>query len=272
MPELPEVESIRRDLLELVGETIASATLSDARLFPDGPLTFYRQKFEGATVEQLLRRGKYLIFKLGTGYLIFSLRMTGKVMIVEQSPLDADYEKLRLRFQDEPRDLIFGSVRRFSRFYWHEGPLMEQENLARLGPDPLNGNFTWERFQQQFENRTAPIKSLLLDQSFVAGVGNIYASEILFMGEIDPRRPANKIQESEQRFLYERLPLLLEEATKAGGSSFTNFVGAEGEPGSFQLDHRVYDQQGEPCPNCDEPIQKITQTNRSTYFCPECQQ
>ena len=271
MPELPEVESIRRELLDIEGKRIIRANASDALLFPDGSLELYEKSLEHSVVSRVLRRGKYLVLKFGQEYLIYSLRMTGKIILVKESPLETSYEKLRLQIEDETRDLIFGSVRRFSRFYWHEGPLMEQENLARLGPDPLNGKFTWERFQQQFQNRTAPIKTLLLDQGFVAGVGNIYANEILFLAGIDPERPADELEQDEKRDLFEHLPELLENAADAGGSSFTNFIGASGEPGTFHRQHRVYDREGEPCPNCEAPVEKIVLSNRSTYFCSQCQ-
>lgn len=273
MPELPEVESIRRHLTEAEGAQITDVEACDDEVFA-GDLSPDRAEsiLSGNKLRSVERRGKYLALNLGEGWLIYSLRMTGKVMFVEDCPVDETYWKLVCHFRDLDQSLYLSSVRRLSRIYWHEDrELGTQENIARLGPDPLSDDFDRDTFHACFEGRTGPIKTILMDQGFVAGVGNIYANELCFLAGIDPRRPCDEVTSEERDRLHDILPDLLKRAADMGGSSFTNFVGGDGEAGRYQREHRVYDREDDPCPSCGEPIQRVTLSNRSTYFCPECQ-
>jgi formamidopyrimidine-DNA glycosylase len=273
VPELPEVESIRRYLQRLEGDRVSDVEASDEMIFADdlSPESI-PALLEGKRVEKLDRRGKYLLIEFEHGWLIYSLRMTGKAMLVEDRPVEVSYVKLKCDFESRPESLYLTSVRRLSRIYWYEGPdVTEQENLARLGPDPLSEGWDRATLEECFEGRRGPIKTILMDQGFVAGVGNIYANEVCFLTEIDPRRPADEITAEERARLSETLPELLESAAEQGGSSFTNFVGGDGEPGSFHLEHQVYDCEGDACPRCGQSIRRIELSNRSTFFCPDCQ-
>jgi len=275
LPELPEVEAIRRVLRQSTGERVSNVYANDPEVYgANFSPALARNKLAGQRIREVLRLGKYLILEMEEGSLIYSLRMTGKALLMpfRDCPVDSKYVKLRLELEDEDREVILTSVRRLSRLYWYTGEdLRDQPNLSRLGPDPLETEFTWKQFSLRFNNRTAPIKTLLMDQSFIAGIGNIYANELCFHAGIRPRRPADQLSETERKSIYDCIPGLMTEAIEKGGSSFTNFIGGDGKAGTFHLEHKVYDREGEDCFQCGTPIRKITLSNRSTYFCPECE-
>ncbi|MGM0380584.1 MAG: bifunctional DNA-formamidopyrimidine glycosylase/DNA-(apurinic or apyrimidinic site) lyase [bacterium] len=280
MPELPEIEVIKRGLQPLEGAEICRCEGADPDMFTS-PLRPENvdQYLADKVLQKFERYGKHLLLQVEKDWLIFHPRMSGKVWWQNEKPEKPDKVKLELQFDRPEADkLYFTSMRRFSRFYWSEGEnYLDHEKIASLGPDPLKENYTRQNFEAGFKNRRATIKALLMDQSFLAGVGNIYASEICFEAGIDPRRLADEVTEQERDQLYEIIPDLLKRSVEAGGSSLdpegsaTTYRNSSGETGNFVQQHRVYDREGEECSKCSNTIEKLKLSGRSTYFCPGCQ-
>ncbi|MFB6355064.1 MAG: Fpg/Nei family DNA glycosylase, partial [bacterium] len=233
MPELPEVESIRRSLTILEGELVQDVEARDSDVYVD-PFSIdnAEERLSNQEIRSFSREGKYLLCGFDQGWLMYSLRMTGKVMLLDKPPADPDVPVLTLQCKRVGYSLYFTTVRRLSRLHWIDRDNRSTyESLEKLGPDPLSDRFTLEVLRNRAETRTGPIKNILMDQSFVAGIGNIYASEICFETGIDPRRRVPQIRQSEWEKLYEKIVSTLRKAALLGGSSFTNFRGVEGKPG-----------------------------------------
>jgi formamidopyrimidine-DNA glycosylase len=280
VPELPEVEIIRRQLLPLVGSEIIRARADDEDLFADG-LTPENVVacLQGKTINDFERYGKFLLLEAGENWLIFHPRMSGKIWHRPDPPPLPDRVKLELDLSDTGEEkLFFTSLRRFSRFYWQgRGNPVQHPKIAKMGPDPLHSEYTFDNFKNNLSGRRGAIKNLLLDQSFIAGIGNIYACEICFRSGIDPRRSADDISSAEARNLCDTISEVLKEAIAAGGSSLnqessaTVYRGVGGEVASYADQHRVYGRKNENCPRCDGEVKKIKLGGRSTFFCPVCQ-
>lgn len=275
MPELPEIETIRRGLRPLSGRGIASGAGRDEKVF-EPPLSPENvgERVEERQIRGFKRWGKYLLLQLDEGGLLFSLRMTGKLYLRDNITEERrQYRKLSLTLEGTDHRLHFLSVRRLSRVYWVDQTEPRQHpRLRKLGPDPFKEEYSLERFLERADTRRGPIKSVLMNQQFLAGIGNIYASEICHRTGVDPRRPVPKLRRSELVELFETVPRVLREATLTGGSSFTNFRNARGRAGRFHRFHRVYDREGEPCVDCGQSIQTLVQAGRSTFYCPGCQE
>ncbi len=287
MPELPEVETVARQLdPELAGRTIEGLEVLDARWCrPLAPRKF-EISVEGATIEGLGRRGKYLLLALsGARTLVMHLRMTGNLVLVEgEEKLDPSegrrlYEAerstserhLRARFTlDDGRELWFTDPRRFGEAFLIEDAKLE-ERFAKLGVEPLSVDFTPEALGEMAAGRTAPLKSFLLDQSGVAGVGNIYADEALFRARLHPLSPAGSMKPEHQAALRDAIIAALEAGLDDGGASIDDYRDGRGEKGTMQDEFLVHTREGEPCPRCDATIARIVVSGRSTYYCPECQ-
>lgn len=281
LPELPEVEVIRRDLLPLKGRRIETVEATDPDLF-ESPLTpdGAEDKFTGQKLLDIKRYGKYLAFQIAGGWLIFHPRMSGKVQFRDSPPGGADRSKLIFKFEGlTERRLYFTSLRRFTRFYWQsKQDLLAFEKFKGMGPDPFWPNYTWQNFKHGLLNRRSAVKTLLMNQKFIAGVGNIYASEACFRAGVDPRKKIPEIRRRTLKKLYRIIPKLLREAVAARGSSLepatsaTAYLDASSRPGRFKFYHRVYGREGEYCVDCGGRVKKIKQAGRSTYFCSSCQQ
>lgn len=270
MPELPEVEVTRRGLEGIVGRRIRSITVSDEKLLGDGlDSGSSPQSLVGSTVQSVSRRGKYCLLDLGEVTLLFSLRMTGNLTGGNDVRTDRDSH---VTFQLNEGTLVFSSVRRFSRVHRYEsGDVESIPKIDRLGLDPLHDQFSPEMLQPRLENRTAPVKTLLMNQEIVAGLGNIYANEACHAAEIDPTRGIQTLGDEELSQLIEEILDVLETAVDLGGSTINDFQGPEGEEGAFQENFFVYSREGEDCVRCGGTIQKTELAGRSTFFCPSCQ-
>jgi formamidopyrimidine-DNA glycosylase len=271
VPELPEVETIRRDLLPLLrGRTITSAWISPnaPRLIQLIPPDEFCRSLTGRKVEDIDRRGKYLIINLDAGLnWIVHLRMTGSLQHQPQGCRDDPY--LRAKFSlDDGAWLRFVDVRKFGTMW-----IVDDADLVtgKLGQEPLDEAFDVAAFHTLLKRRSAPIKAVLLDQAVLAGVGNIYADESLFLAKIDPRKPANRISRPAAERLHRAVVEILTEAVGDRGSSFRDYVDAQGQEGFHQLKVRVYRRTDEPCLVCGTPIRRIELGGRSTHFCPTCQ-
>lgn len=273
MPELPEVETIRRGLeRELPGRRIRRVRVHRPDILMGGtkPASF-RRKVEGTAVRGVERRGKNLLLRLDPDAVLqVQLRMTGRFALGRAAP-DGTLRHVAAEFDlDDGRTLYYDDVRRLGGFR-----LLRPEEWARsereLGPEPLSASFTAARLAALLAGRRAPVKNVLLDQRRVAGLGNIYVSEALFRARIDPRRPAGELAPPEVRRLHRSVRAVLREALERAGTTLTDYRSVDGRPGTFQERLRVYGREGEPCPRCGAPLRRIVQAGRSTFLCPLCQ-
>jgi formamidopyrimidine-DNA glycosylase len=272
MPELPEVETIVRSLGPAVrGRIIDRVELIFKPLLrraAKGGLSTLR----GTRIAGVRRRGKMILIECEGGpTLVFHLKMTGQMVLFPKGAEAPDkHTRLVMKFRDRGPDLRFRDVRKFGFLLCVSGsPESRCAELSCLGPEPLT--LAREDFGRIVRARKGRIKSLLLDQTAVAGIGNIYADEILFDARIHPQTTAAALSESEADRLWESTRKILNLAIEAKGSSLSDYVDAEGKPGSFQFFHKVYDREGQPCVLCGHPIKRIVVGGRGTYFCARCQ-
>jgi formamidopyrimidine-DNA glycosylase len=274
MPELPEVETIRRQLEpRVVGRTIADALVLDPLwCAPQSPAEV-QEALRGRRVEAVSRRGKYLVFELASeGFLVMHLRMTGNVLWIGSDESDErPYLRFRIVLADGAR-VLFTDVRRFGTGIVIEGRSAFDDYLgAKLGPEPLEPAFTAETLGKAAKGRRAPIKAFLLDQRHVAGIGNIYADEALFRAKIHPLKPAGRLRRDELGRLRDGIVATLEEGIRAFGASIDDYRDANGDSGQMQERFLVHLREGEPCPRCGSAVRKLRAAGRGTYICPKCQ-
>jgi formamidopyrimidine-DNA glycosylase len=271
VPELPEVETIRRRLAPLVeGRTLRTLEILDAKwCAPLAPVEL-RDALEGRTIERLWRRGKYLVWEATDEvYLLMHLRMTGTVLY--DAPPGTPYVRVRLEL-DDGNVLSFCDPRRFGTGELALGrPALEDFLAARLGVEPLSGEFTAEHLFSLTRNRRAPIKALLLDQRRVAGVGNIYANEALFRAGIHPLRTAGALNRRQVADLRDAVVASLRAGIDAGGASIDDFRHPDGIKGAFQNEFLVHGRAGEACDVCGGLVVKFVAAGRGTYACEYCQ-
>ena len=281
MPELPEVETIRRGLnRKTQGQTIrgGQVLLDRAIAYPLSIDDFWGG-LEGATIEHWQRRGKYLLAKLqiprskAPGWLGIHLRMTGQLFWLKQNVPLQKHVRLRFFFAND-WELRFNDIRTFGKI-WYIRPSIALETvitgLKNLGPEPFSAAFSLEYLTQQCQKRHRPIKSLLMEQSLVAGVGNIYADEALFRSQIHPEKPANQVNQKEIAQLRQAVIEVLEIGIKEGGTTFSDFRGVTGINGNYTGVAWVYGREGQPCRICETGIERIKLAGRSAHFCPQCQ-
>lgn len=270
MPELPEVEVTRLGLTHaLSGARITALRLGKPLRWPLGCTA---QKLVGQRITRLDRRGKYLLLKLIEGELIVHLGMSGSLRwVAGDQGSEAPGEHEHFILQTDRGQLRMRDPRRFGAVVWHPPDNPAHALLAKLGPEPLDPTFDGARLRSALHARRAAIKPLLLDQAIVAGIGNIYACEALFRAAIHPETPAGSLSLLSCTRLAAEIRHTLGDAVAAGGSSLRDFAHTDGELGYFQLNTRVYGRAGQACKVCATPIAQITQSQRSTYFCPKCQ-
>jgi len=269
VPELPEVETIRRGLAErVVGERIASLWLSDKPQPFKSPPREIARTVEGARIAAVRRMGKHIVIDMAPrkrgetqAQWIIHLGMTGALQVTapDAALLKHTHAVARL---SSGKELRFIDPRRFGRMW-------VTRNFQTHGAEPLHIPF--EEFARLFRHRKTPIKSALLNQKLMRGLGNIYADESLFRAGIRPRRRAGGLTRAQLRRLHHSVQEVLQEAIAAGGSSIRDYFDVRGEPGWFQTLHRVYGRQGEPCRACGSPIKRIVVAGRGTHYCPKCQ-
>lgn len=274
MPELPEVETAVRVLREpLVGRTITGAIFQKPpRRMTNMDGDLMASRIAGQRVQAITRRAKYLIFQLDPDTLVVHLKMTGHLYVLPPA-VDNPFDRwLRVKFPlDNGQELRFSDSRRFGRVYLCREA---KEVLPELGPEPLEDDFTLEIFRKRLANRSSIIKSLLLDQSFIAGVGNIYADESLHIARIHPLRKADSLTDEEIAGLYAGIRQALNDGIRYEGASINWYRKPDGTRGESQDHLRVYRERGnmdKPCPVCGSPITKIWVGQRGTHFCPSCQ-
>ncbi|HEY8636045.1 MAG TPA: bifunctional DNA-formamidopyrimidine glycosylase/DNA-(apurinic or apyrimidinic site) lyase [Candidatus Limnocylindrales bacterium] len=280
MPELPEVETVARDLRpRILDATIVGARVSWARTLRTHTPEAFAEAVAGRRVETVGRRGKQLLVGLsGDAALTIHLKMTGQLFVVPaETPVDP-YVRLVLELADG-REVRFRDIRKFGRIglYGRDpvtGELVTEVGggavFAAIGPEPLDPAFTLRDFRRRLRSRSGRLKPLLLDQSFLAGIGNIYADEALWKGRLHPLRTAGTLRPADERHLYDAIRTILAEAIERRGSSIDDYTAPDGD-GSMQDRLQVYQRTGEPCPRCGRPIKRIVIGARSTHFCSWCQ-
>jgi len=271
VPELPEVETIRRQLAPHVhGRTIVDARILDQRWTRPDPPGPVEAVLRGAVVEGLERAGKYLVWVLsGDRYLLQHLRMTGTLLY--DPPAPPAHTRVLLEFDDGHR-LVYVDPRRFGTGHLVHGESGRDDYLsARIGIEPLTPEFTAEHLRRLARGRTAPVKAFLLDQRRIAGVGNIYADEALFRARIHPLRPAGRLTAGDWARVRDGIEEALSAGIEAKGASIDDFRHVDGARGSFQDLFLVHRRAGRPCPRCGTTIRKIVVGGRGTYVCERCQ-
>ena len=270
MPELPEVETFRRYLLRgnNGAPSILGKKILDADLLWEGTLASpdpeeFLERIKGQFISGIGRRGKYLLIRLSPDTLIIHLRMSGELVVEEQTAEMGKHYRLVINFADKYR-LAFNNIRKFGRVWLTDDP---QYQLAHLGPEPLSDDFSAAQLQKLLRSRSRQLKYFLLDQEIIAGLGNIYTDEALHRAKLHPTLKSDELNSSQSVKLWESIRSVLQEGIKKQGSSIDWMY----RGGDYQKYLSVYNLEGEPCKTCDTPVERIKIAQRSTYFCPTCQ-
>jgi len=276
MPELPEVETIMRRLRDgtpesapVPGRVIESAEVHWQKIVEQPDASQFQAALRKKTITGVQRRGKFIHFPLSEGHLIAHLRMSGDMRMEKRTdgngkPLAlAAFDQVVINFQSDWR-MVLSSIRKFSRAWYVLDP---QAVLGKLGPEPLGPDLTPQKLEHMLQSRRRQIKPLLMDQTFIAGLGNIYADEILFTARVHPLRLSDSITAGEAKALYQAMQAVLTQSIEKLGASLDWMY----RGGEFQNYFKAHQREGEACPNCGSPVRKITVGQRSTYFCPSCQ-
>jgi formamidopyrimidine-DNA glycosylase len=267
MPELPEVETIKNELAPwVVGQSFTKVTVLDAKVVYGGSAEEIRRGLIGQKVERLQRRGKYLIFHLSNGRsLIIHLRMTGSLLL---NPKEIGRYARAVFHLSNGHHFVFKDRRRLGKIWLVDDA---ETVIGKLGTEPLDKSFTPDVLGQRLSRHHVPIKAALLNQSIVAGIGNMYVDEALFAGGIHPLRKADDLSPEEIQTLYHCIRKVLQAAIASKGASVDTYVRPEGELGTAHFDFKVAHKGGELCPVCGSLIERCVVQNRGTYFCPRCQ-
>lgn len=273
MPELPEVETVRRTLEQLViGKTIKEVEIYWPKIIkaPE-PVEQFSDALIGQTIHEIGRRGKFLIFQLDDYSLVSHLRMEGKYAVYPESEPRDKHTHVVFTFTDDYQ-LRYRDVRKFGTMHlFKKGEEVFKMPLLHLGPEPLSDEFTIADLSMKLAKTNRKIKSVLLDQTVVVGIGNIYVDESLFRAGIHPERMASSLTLDEITRIHGEVKLTLAEAVEKGGSTIRSYVNSQGQIGMFQLELFVYGRKGEPCKRCGTPLEKLVVGGRGTHICPVCQ-
>ena len=292
MPELPEVETVCRGLnqMTLTQEIVGGNVLLDRTIAPPISSTDFLDRLKGVTIARWHRRGKYLLAELQTaqnppqaaGWLGVHLRMTGQLLWVEPEATLQKHTRVRLFFAQKSanhdnkaeRELRFVDIRTFGRMWWVPAETDLEAivtGLKNLGPEPFSPEFSPDYLAKQMQGRRRVVKTALLDQAIVAGIGNIYADEVLFLSRIPPTQLCASLTHEQIERLHHSIIAVLEKAIASGGTTFSDFLNVQGVNGNYAGVAWVYNRAGEPCRICSTPIQRLKLGGRSSHFCPECQ-
>lgn len=265
MPELPEVETIRRELERAVlGKRIIEVKINNPKVIKEPKREVFLKGLKNAKIKKILRRGKLLILELSSGNsLLIHLRLTGQLIYSGNAKQSRVSFKLSdnkwLDFNDRR---LLGELRLVNEW-------TSLRFIKELGSEPFD--LTVDKFKEMLSNRRTKIKPLLMEQTFISGIGNVYAAEALFKARIHPERPASSLSDKEKEVLFKEVNAVLSEAIKYKGSSVDQYVQLSGKPGDYARYHKVYGRAGKPCFVCKTPIKRIALAGRGTYFCPKCQ-
>jgi len=272
MPEMPEVETIKRDLeKKMKGKKIERVIIKNEKSVKLPSSTEFIRRMEGKVFTSVERKGKFLLLGLDSeDSLIIHLKLTGR-LIYSKKGEELDYTRVVFIFQDHTQ-LNFTDVRGFGGMWLiPDREFQRIPALDNLGPEPLEEDFTVAKFRELLKGKKGKIKSLLMDQEFMAGIGNIYSQEALFLSQIHPERSPSSLADGEVEKLYKNLRQILKKAISYRGSSVDAYVDLEGKKGSFESQLEVYGRKGKPCFKCGTTLKRIEVSGRGTYFCPNCQ-
>lgn len=270
MPELPEVETTKRGIAaHIIGKKIARVTVRESRMRWPVPGDF-AQQLEKHTLLDISRRAKYLLFQLKHGFFMIHLGMSGSLRVVDADTPIQKHDHIDIALDD--KILRFNDPRRFGSVLWLGASPFEHPLLAKLGPEPFSENFNGDYLFQQSRKKKLAAKNFIMDNHVVVGVGNIYANEALFISGVRPGKAAGRLSRAQCDRLARAIVEVLDASITMGGTTLRDFVGGDGKPGYFQQTLRVYDRAAEPCRVCDSTIKHSRLGQRSTYYCPQCQQ
>ena len=271
MPELPEVETVRRGLEKLIlGKKISNIEIRYPKMIKTD-LNQFQKELPGQVIQSMGRRGKYLLFNLRDKVLISHLRMEGKYFYYPVEIPERKHAHILVHFEDGTT-LVYEDVRKFGTMELLAPELLDSYFISKkLGPEPTDQDFDLGRFKLALKKSKKPIKSHLLDQTLVAGLGNIYVDEVLWRAKVHPSRHSNSLTAQEARKAHDETIKVLGQAVEKGGSTIRSYTNAFGEDGTMQEFHQVYDKAGQACSRCGSTIEKIQLGGRGTYFCPKCQ-
>lgn len=265
MPELPEVETVVRDIRpKIKGKKILAAEICGYKPVLGGSsIAFINKKIAGKKVKDVCRRGKHILILLEEGCLDIHLRMTGQLQFCKERP---DHTTFILNFGIN--NLYFADTRKFGRVLYHSSVAVLDR---KLGVEPLTGKFNFEYLRNILKSKKRMIKPLLLDQKYIAGIGNIYADEALYLAGIHPKKQSSKVSDLQTKKLCQAIKIVLQKSIDFQGTTFINFAYGDSQSGNFQNSLRVFDRQGRACKRCKTVIKKIWVGQRGTHFCPQCQ-
>ena len=269
MPELPEVETTRRGITPYVsGKQIAKVIVRQRQLRWPIPRNL-NQILKNQQINSISRRAKYLLFQTDSGHIILHLGMSGSLRIVANHVDPDKHDHVDIVFNTQ--SLRFHDPRRFGTILWTSKDPYQHKLLQDLGPEPLSENFNGKYLHSLAKSRSVSVKNFIMNSHIVVGVGNIYASEALFLSGIHPQRAAGRVSLSRYEILTKNIKKVLNTAIQEGGTSLRDFVRQDGKPGYFANQLNVYNKQGQPCPQCSTPIQVRILGQRSSFFCKRCQ-
>jgi len=289
MPELPEVETTVRGLKPKALNRAFVGVWSDWEKLVKMPKTFFEfeKEIKNKKINNVWRRAKNIIFDLSGGYsLLVHQKMTGHLLVgnwqkinnnwqpQKEGPLNDPYNRFihLMFFFDNGTMMALSDVRKFAKVeLWETEELLNSEEFKKIGPEPLDKKFTFEKFKEILKNKKGKIKQILMDQSLIAGIGNIYASEALWYAKIHPEKITFKLTEKELKNLYQSIKKVLELSVKLGGESFSDYRKPDGTKGDFDTERRAYNREGQKCARCGTKIKRIKVGQRSAFFCPKCQ-
>ncbi len=272
MPELPEVETVRNTLKNLIiGKKIEDIEIRYGKIIKNVSEENFKKDLIGETFNDVLRKGKYLIFVLDHYFLISHLRMEGKYFFLKHDDLLGKHDHIIFKFKDD--ELRYNDTRKFGTLYLYKKDLdiYNLEPLDKLILDAIDEEFTVEYLLSKLKDKNIPIKTLLLNQEIVSGLGNIYVDEVLFLSKINPHEPALNLDYDDALKIVESSKKVLNKAIYLGGTTIRSYTSSLGVTGRFQQELLVHTKDGEPCPNCLTKIRKVEVGGRGTYYCPKCQ-
>lgn len=272
MPELPEVETVKETLKrQLLNKKIVNANVYYQNIIEYPTKEEFEKQIVNQTINDIKRRGKWLMFELDDYFLLSHLRMEGRYFIrnIEDEILKHEHVSFVL---DSNQTLRYLDTRKFGRMHLiKKADILNRKPLNELGLEPTDTNLTNDYLKQKYKNKRLPIKTVILDQSIIVGIGNIYADEVLFLSKINPLKKANELGDNELNKIIENTVFVLNKAIKQGGTTIRTYESSEGVHGRFQNELLVHGKENQECPNCQNKIIKIKVGGRGTYYCPSCQ-
>lgn len=272
MPELPEVETVKEALKkQVLNKRITDVNIIYASIIEYPTTDEFKNKIVNEKINDIKRRGKWLMFELDHYYLLSHLRMEGKYYIRKKGEELEKHEHVSLIFDDDI-ELRYRDTRKFGRMHLIEkDEIYNRKPLSELGLEPWDKELTTTYLKQKYQNKKLPIKTVILDQGIIVGIGNIYADEILFLSHINPLKKAQELNEQELQAIIDNTKITLEKAIKLGGTTIRSYESSEGVHGRFQNELLVHGKEKDKCPKCGKEIIKIRVGGRGTYYCEECQ-